>query len=62
MKNSDDWKHICDPNFFQLETMEILKLVEKLEMEGFQVVGYKSGACGCAGFKAYGANSNKLKE
>lgn len=40
VKNPEDWNHICDPEFFQLEIDEILELVEKLEKAGLQPVAY----------------------
>lgn len=40
VKNPEDWNHICDPEFFQLEIEEILKLVEKLEKAGLQTAAY----------------------
>lgn len=40
VKNPDDWRRICDPNFFQMGIPEILKLIERLEGAGLQTVAY----------------------
>lgn len=40
VKNPEDWRHICDPGFFQLEISEISDLIGKLEKAGFLTVAY----------------------
>lgn len=40
VENQEDWLHICDPGFFQLEIAEIATLIEKLEKAGFQMIAY----------------------